>query len=178
MSPRVSDSGTPKRRSAVFDPWVESTSRFLDRISARAIRQSFLYLSSAIRGGRVMDPESELDAIRDVAVSDGKIAAISEKPLRGRASIDARGLVVAPGFVDLHAHGQDAENYALRAADGVTTALELEIGSGDIDRFYAERVGKAPVNFGASIGHVPVRMAVMGDPPAFLPPATARAATV
>jgi N-acyl-D-aspartate/D-glutamate deacylase len=85
---------------------------------------------------------------------------------------------VAPGFIDLHAHGQDAENYRLRAADGVTTALELEIGTGDVDRFYAEREGRTLVNFGASVGHVPVRMAVMGDPPAFLPPATARAATV
>jgi N-acyl-D-aspartate/D-glutamate deacylase len=130
-----------------------------------------------IRDGRVMDPESGLDAIRHVGVSGGRIAAVSTEPLRGRASIDARGLVVAPGFIDLHAHGQNDENYALRAADGVTTALELEIGSGDIDRFYAEREGTALVNFGASIGHVPVRMAVMGDPPVFLPPATARAAT-
>ena len=130
-----------------------------------------------IRDGRVMDPESGLDAIRHVGVSGGRIAAVSTEPLRGRATIDARGLVVAPGFIDLHAHGQNDENYALRAADGVTTALELEVGSGDIDRFYADREGTALVNFGASIGHVPVRMAVMGDPPVFLPPATARAAT-
>lgn len=130
-----------------------------------------------IHGGRVMDPESGLDAVREVGIVAGRIAAVSVAPLRGRAAIDARGLVVAPGFIDLHAHGQDAENYALRAADGVTTALELEIGAGDVDRFYADREGKALVNFGASVGHVPVRMAVMGDPPGFLPPATARAAT-
>ena len=130
-----------------------------------------------IRDGRVMDPESGTDAVRHVGISGGRIAAVSAEPLRGRATIDARGLVVAPGFIDLHAHGQDAENYALRAADGVTTALELEIGAGDVDRFYADREGTALVNFGASIGHVPVRMAVMGDPPVFLPPATAKAAT-
>jgi N-acyl-D-aspartate/D-glutamate deacylase len=130
-----------------------------------------------IRGGRVMDPESGLDAVRHLGVSDGRIAAVSAEPLRGRATIDARGLVVAPGFIDLHAHGQDDENYALRAADGVTTALELEIGAADIDRFHADRNRGALVNFGASVGHVPVRMAVMGDPPVFLPPATARAAT-
>ena len=130
-----------------------------------------------IRDGRVMDPESGLDAIRQVGVSGGRIAAVSTEPLRGRATIDARGLVVAPGFIDLHAHGQDDENYALRAADGATTALELEIGAGDIDRFYADREGTALVNFGASVGHVPVRMAVMGDSPVVLPPATAMAAT-
>lgn len=130
-----------------------------------------------IRGGRVMDPESGLDAVRSVGVSGGRIAAVSTEPLAGRQTIDADGLVVAPGFIDLHAHGQNDENDALRAADGVTTALELEIGAADVDRFYADREGKALVNFGASAGHVPVRMAVMGDPPAFLPPATARAAT-
>lgn len=130
-----------------------------------------------LRDGRVMDPESGLDAVRHVGISTGKITALSTTPLLGRATIEARGLVVAPGFIDLHAHGQDPENDGLRALDGVTTALELEVGAGEIDRFYAERQGRALVNFGASIGHVPVRMAVMGDPPAFLPPATARAAT-
>ena len=131
-----------------------------------------------IRGGRVIDPESRTDAVRDVAVDGGRIAAISEGPLPAHRVIDARGLVVAPGFIDLHAHGQDAENYALRAADGVTTALELEVGTDDVDRFYAEREGKALVNYGASIGHIPVRMAVMGDPPAWLPSASSQAAIV
>jgi N-acyl-D-aspartate/D-glutamate deacylase len=129
-----------------------------------------------IRGGRVMDPESGLDAVRDVGVVKGRIGAVSAEPLRGAATIDARGLVVAPGFIDLHAHGVDAENYALRASDGVTTSLELEIGTADVDGFYAEREGHTLINFGASIGHVPVRMAVMGDPPRFLPAATAKAA--
>src|SRR5438093_2400252 len=129
-----------------------------------------------IRGGRVMDPESGLDEVRDVGVVNGRIAALSAEPLRGTARIDARGLVVAPGFIDLHAHGVDAENYALRAADGVTTSLELEIGTADVDGFYAEREGRTLVNYGASIGHVPVRMAVMGDPPRFLPASTAKAA--
>src|SRR5688572_18289619 len=130
-----------------------------------------------IASGRVMDPESGLDAVRDVGVRDGKIAAISAERLRGRRVIGARGLVVAPGFIDLHAHGQDDENHALRAADGVTTALELEIGAQDVDAFYAAREGRALVNFGASAGHVPVRMAVLGDPAGFLPAATSRAAT-
>ena len=88
-----------------------------------------------IRGGRVMDPESGLDEVRDVGVVKGRIVAVSAESLRGTATIDARGLVVAPGFVDLHAHGVDAENYALRASDGVTTSLELEIGTADVDGF-------------------------------------------
>jgi len=116
-----------------------------------------------IRGGRVIDPETKLDAVRNIGISGGKIRAVSTSPLNGRSTIDAAGLVVAPGFIDLHAHGQDAENYRYRAMDGVTTALELEIGVGDINGWYAERQGKALINFGASAGHPAARMAVMHE---------------
>jgi N-acyl-D-aspartate/D-glutamate deacylase len=122
-----------------------------------------------IAGGRVMDPESGLDAVRNVGIRNGKIAAISTGPLAGKQTIEARRLVVAPGFIDLHQHGQDGENYALKAADGVTTALELEVGVADVDRWYGEREGKARINFGASAGHIAVRMAVMHDPGELLP---------
>jgi N-acyl-D-aspartate/D-glutamate deacylase len=122
-----------------------------------------------IANGRVMDPESGLDAIRNVGISGGKIRAISAKALTGKQTIDAKGLVVAPGFIDLHQHGQDAENYAAKAADGVTTALELEVGVADVDSWYTEREGKALINYGASVGHIPVRMAVMHDPGQLLP---------
>ena len=77
---------------------------------------------------RVMDPESGLDAIRHVGIAGGTIVAISETPLETSEVIDASGLVLAPGFIDLHAHGQDAVSNRLQALDGVTTALELEIG--------------------------------------------------
>ncbi len=122
-----------------------------------------------IASGRVMDPESGLDAVRNVGIRGGKIAVISVGPIIGKQTIEARGLVVAPGFIDLHQHGQDAENYAVKAADGVTTALELEVGVADVDRWYGEREGKARINFGASAGHIPVRMAVMHDPGGLLP---------
>jgi len=122
-----------------------------------------------IASGRVMDPESGLDAVRNVAIAGGKIRAISEKPLQGKTVVDAKGLVVAPGFIDLHQHGQDAENYAAKAADGVTTALELEVGVADVDAWYAEREGKALINYGASAGHIPARMVVMHDPGGLLP---------
>jgi dihydroorotase len=124
---------------------------------------------TVILGGRVIDPESKLDAVRNVGIAGGAIRAVSERPLRGRTVIDANGLVVAPGFIDLHRHGQDAEAYGYQVMDGVTTSFELEIGTDDVDRWYAEREGKAMVNHGVSIGHVPVRMAVMKDPGTFLP---------
>ena len=124
---------------------------------------------AVIANGRVMDPESGLDAVRNVGIAGGKIRAISEKPLSGKVIIDAKGLVVAPGFIDLHQHGQDAENYAVKAADGVTTALELEVGVADVDAWYAEREGKALINYGAAAGHIPARMVVMHDPGGLLP---------
>jgi N-acyl-D-aspartate/D-glutamate deacylase len=122
-----------------------------------------------ITRGRVIDPESKLDAVRSIGIRGGKIAAVSSAPLSGKTVIDAAGLVVAPGFIDLHAHGQDDENYRIFAQDGVTTALELELGSADVPKFYADREGKALINFGTSVGHIPTRMAVMNDPGRFLP---------
>ena len=122
-----------------------------------------------IANGHVMDPESGLDAVRNVGISGGKVHVVSSSVLKGKQVIDAKGLVVAPGFIDLHQHGQDAENYAAKGHDGVTTALELEVGVADIDRWYGEREGKALINFGASVGHIPVRMVVMHDPGQLLP---------
>jgi len=117
-----------------------------------------------IGNGRVIDPESRLDAIRFVGVRNGKIESISTTPITGKTVLDAKGLVVAPGFIDLHAHGQDDENYRLFALDGVTTALELEVGTEDVPRFYKSREGKALINFGASSSHIRARMLVMKDP--------------
>ncbi|MGH9936246.1 MAG: amidohydrolase family protein, partial [Blastocatellia bacterium] len=129
--------------------------------------------------GRVIDPESKLDAVRNIGISAGKIQTITTKALNGRATFDAKGLVVAPGFIDLHEHGQIPENYRAQAMDGVTSSFELEVGTADVDRWYAEREGKAAVNFGVSIGHIPTRMAVMEDKGEFLPsgPAATRQAT-
>jgi N-acyl-D-aspartate/D-glutamate deacylase len=122
-----------------------------------------------LAGGRVMDPETGLDAVRNVGIRDGKIAAVSESALEGRTVVDAKGLVVAAGFIDLHSHGQTPENYGYKARDGVTTALEMEVGVNPVSSWYAVREGKARVNFGATSGHIPAAMAVMHDSGALLP---------
>jgi dihydroorotase len=116
-----------------------------------------------IAGGRVMDPESGLDAVRYVGIRAGKVEAISETSLTGRDTIDAQRLVVAPGFIDLHAHWQAPLSYDFMALDGVTTALELEGGAYPIARFYAQREGRARIHFGASVSHSGARNAVMRD---------------
>jgi N-acyl-D-aspartate/D-glutamate deacylase len=132
-----------------------------------------------IANGRVLDPATNLDAVRHIGIRAGKIAAISATALGGRATIDATGLVVAPGFIDLHSHGQTPENYRFKARDGVTTALELEVGANPVAAWYAEREGRALINFGATSGELPARIAVMHDSGKLLPrdKAVERAAT-
>jgi dihydroorotase len=117
--------------------------------------------------------------MRNVGIQNGRIAIITTGRIAGRDTIDARGLVVAPGFIDLHAHGQTPETYRFQALDGVTTALELELGTADVAAWYREREPGELINYGVSIGHIKVRMAVMHDSGAVMPVADAayRAAT-
>ena len=122
-----------------------------------------------VKGGRVMNPESGLDAVWNIGIRDGRIAAISDDWMRGEREIDASGLIVSPGFIDLHAHGQLGESYRLMVLDGVTSGFELEVGTVDVAAWYGERTGGQLINYGVSIGHIPVRMHVMGDKGGFLP---------
>jgi N-acyl-D-aspartate/D-glutamate deacylase len=135
-------------------------------VSASLIAADF---DVVILQGRVMDPETRLDAVRNVGIRNGKIEALTSRPIKGRTTLDGKGLVVAPGFIDLHQHGQIPENYRAQIMDGVTSSLELEVGVPEINAWYLERVGKTVVNYGASIGHIRVRMKVMDDPGDFLP---------
>jgi N-acyl-D-aspartate/D-glutamate deacylase len=117
-----------------------------------------------LEGGRVMDPETSLDAVRNVGIRDGKIARISAAPLSGRRVIHAAGLVVAPGFIDLHQHGQELESQRLKAFDGVTTALEMEIGAPDVTQFLNSKRGHSLIHYGTTASHVAARALVFGAP--------------
>ncbi len=122
-----------------------------------------------IAHGRVMDPATNLDAVRNVGIREGKVAIVTAQEIHGRETIEAQGLVVAPGFIDLHSHGQDEENYRFKAHDGVTTALELEVGVWPVKPWYAARAEKSLINFGASSGFLAATMAVLGDSGTLLP---------
>ncbi len=106
---------------------------------------------TVIAGGRVIDPETGLDGVRSVGIRGGTVAAISDAELSADQILDARGLVVAPGFIDLHSHTQSLPGDRIQAFDGVTTVLELESGILPIGDWYDEqaRLGRA-VNYGAS----------------------------
>jgi dihydroorotase len=107
-----------------------------------------------------MDPATGLDSVRHVAIRDGRIVAISAEPLRGTEVVDVSGKVVAPGFIDLHAHGQTTSDMELQARDGVTTALEMEVGVYPVASWYAGMEGTAPLNYGATVSHIAARYAV------------------
>lgn len=110
-----------------------------------------------------MDPETGLDAVRNVGLRDGRVAAISVDELTGTEVVDVTGLVVAPGFVDLHAHGQDVFSSQLQAQDGVTTALELEGGAWPVGRWYDARDGQAVIHYGATVSHGATRRIALGS---------------
>ena len=117
-----------------------------------------------LEGGRVVDPETGLDAVRNVGIRDGKIVRISADALAGRRVIHAAGLVVAPGFIDLHQHAQDLASQRVKAFDGVTTALEMEIGAPDVAQFLNAKQGQSLIHYGTTASYVAARALIFGAP--------------
>ena len=115
-----------------------------------------------IIGGRVMDPETKLDALRNVGIKNGKIAIITEDKIEGKESVDAKGHVVAPGFIDMHHHNSGVpfgEKCAMR--DGVTTPLELEVGVTKVKEVYNSLEGKCRLNYGFSSSTMSTREIIL-----------------
>ncbi len=127
---------------------------------AGMLAQSF---DLVIEGGRVMDPDTGLDAIRHVGITDGVIQAISETPLVGESEIDATGRIVAPGFIDLNTYQHGDPFFRLRAADGVTSVLHLEGGAVDVSAYYEALEGRALIHHGISVSHGDLRLVSQGD---------------
>ena len=119
-----------------------------------------------LRGGRVIDPESGLDAVQDVAITQGRVSQTGPGLPPAQAELDVAGLVVTPGFIDLHSHVTDIAGLRLQAMDGVTTALELEAGVTPVDAAYARAAAQGrPVNYGFATSWALARMeAVAGVP--------------
>ena len=119
---------------------------------------------AVLRGGRVIDPESGLDAVRDVAVAGDRVVAVGIGLPPGRQELDAVGQVVTAGFVDLHSHAHDLGSARLQVTDGVTTALELEAGVTPVAAAYAAAAAAGrPVNYGFAASWAMARMDVLAD---------------
>ncbi|TNE57094.1 MAG: D-glutamate deacylase [Alphaproteobacteria bacterium] len=113
-----------------------------------------------IQNGRVIDPESGLDGLRNIGIVEGKILAITDQPMAGQTIIDADGMIVAPGFIDLHSHTPTPLGQYYQVLDGVTTALELEAGAYPVEAIKSFTDNKAVINYGASVSHLAIRLLV------------------
>lgn len=105
---------------------------------------------TVISGGRVIDPDSGYDQVANVGIDGGAVTSISKEPLKGTASIDASGLIVAPGFIDLLSYEPNSFGIWYKVADGVTTNLGMhgfQLAPGEyFDRFS----GVTPTHFGGA----------------------------
>jgi N-acyl-D-aspartate/D-glutamate deacylase len=113
-----------------------------------------------ILNGRVVDPETGFDQIANVGINNGWITEITQNPIEGQETIDAAGLVVSAGFIDLEQHGLGPFRSKLNLRDGVTTQMDFEVGALNISEWYAEREGQIPANFGTVVGQEVARMRV------------------
>ena len=118
----------------------------------------------AILNGRVMDPETNFDGVRNVGVKDGKIVAITEDAITGKETIDAKGHVVAPGFIEGHQHATDPFSRKVNLRDGLTTQMDFEAGAGDIAKWYANAEGKTQANYGMVVLATLARVSVLDGP--------------
>ena len=116
-----------------------------------------------LAGGRVIDPETGFDRVGDVGIDGDSVTAVGGR-LDGATTVDVGGLVVAPGFVDLHSHAQTLPGRRLQACDGVTTALDLEAGRSPVELAYAREAQRgSPINYGFSASWAAARMHVIGS---------------
>lgn len=126
-------------------------------------------LDLLLTGARVIDPETGLDDQRTVGIVDGRIASVGPATDRppARAELDLSGLILAPGFIDLHSHAQDVASQRVQAHDGVTTALELEAGASPVEPAYAAAAATGrPIHYGYSASWATTRMQLLdGAPP-------------
>ena len=116
---------------------------------------------TVILGARVVDPETGLDTIRNIGIEGDEIAAVTADEISGAVEIDGAGLVAAPGFIDLHVHGQDPYSEKLGVLDGRTSQLDLEAGAIPVSAYYDYKAGRSISNYGASVGLSFARVRVM-----------------
>ncbi|MEX2269190.1 MAG: amidohydrolase family protein [Acidimicrobiia bacterium] len=118
-----------------------------------------------VRGGRVIDPESGYDYVADVGIDDGTVLAISESSLTGVATIDAAGLVVSPGWIDILSYEPNSYGIWYKIADGVTTNLGLhglQARAADFFARWGSEADRPPTNYGGAFSNYWTRSVALG----------------
>lgn len=132
-------------------------------VSAPAFPANTETYDIVINNGRVIDPETGLDAVRNVGIKDGKIATITKDEISGKGVVNATGHVLSPGFIDTHTHSSKMYNIKMAMMDGVTSAMDYELGGSNIAQWYDREEGKWPINYGTCVAHEHARMMVLDD---------------
>ena len=116
-----------------------------------------------ITGGRVIDPETLYDDVANVGIKDGRIATITKEKISGRETVKAKGMVVAPGFIDTHFHFQMPAGYSLGLRDGLTSSMDFELGCAGsyMADWYEARAGVTQANYGCAVSHELARAMVI-----------------
>ena len=114
-----------------------------------------------ISGARVVDPETRLDQICNIGISGKEISFVTSEEIKGKFEIDATGLIAAPGFIDVHAHGQDPYSEKVSLFDGRTTQMDLEGGALPVSEYFDAKAGVSLSNYGTSVGHSSARLLLM-----------------
>jgi N-acyl-D-aspartate/D-glutamate deacylase len=161
----------------LLDPFTKHFSKFIQRsvTQARVVACALLLALNAsavsatsydlvLAGGRVIDPETRLDAVRNVGISEGIVQVVTTEKLNGSEVLDVSGLIVAPGFIDLHSHASvTIAGQKYQARDGVTSALELEAGRYPVVSHLASLGGESIINYGVSASYLAIRGEIKGD---------------
>jgi len=130
-------------------------------ISSHVVAETY---DVVISNGRVMDPETNFDGVRNVGVKDGQIVVITEDAISGKETIDASNHVVAPGFIEGHQHATDPFSRKVNLRDGLTTMMDFEAGARDIGKWYSDAEGRTQANYGTVMCAAYARLAVLDGP--------------
>ena len=115
----------------------------------------------ALLNGRVLDPESGTEEVKNIGIRWGRIVYLGTKGVEARRSLDVSGMVVCPGFIDFLSYDQNKTGEYFKAADGVTTNLSMHGASmANFRKLWAKTQGSLYLNQGGAVSQIRLRYSV------------------